>query len=57
MSRTIAHQPTAIDGPRRAPRRPRYSDQRAAERRDVARTIADALLDPSGRTIADTFLD
>lgn len=56
MSRTLAHSPAARtdDGPRRAPRRPRYADQRAAERQDVRR-IADAVL--SGRTIADIFSD
>lgn len=55
MSRTLAHSPAlAADGPRRAPRRPRYADQRAAQRRDVQR-IADAVL--SGRTIADSFSD
>lgn len=54
MSRTLAHSPDlrTEGGPRRMPRRPRFADQRAAERRDVARTIADAL---QGETIADSF--
>lgn len=44
MSRTIAHQPDQrTEGPRRAPRRPRYSDTRAAAHRIALAIIADAL--------------